>query len=111
MTIPVTTAFSSITRIKTMLTYSDSTFYFLCGMEKESGKGIKEFLAHTFTLSPAKIYITEDIISPFHVPVLMVSGSKNKTSNDVKEFNEMTTNQIQNTFSSQYHSQKPSGLF
>lgn len=45
------------------------------------------------------------------MPVLMVSGSKNKVSSDVKDFNEMKTDQIQNTFSSQNHSRQPNGLF
>lgn len=65
MTIPLTTAFSSIIRIKTMLIFSDSTIYSLCRMEKENGKGIKEFLAHTCTFSPTKICIIEDVISHF----------------------------------------------
>lgn len=57
MTISATTPFYSI--IKIMLTFGDSTHYFLCGMKKKNGKGIEEFLVHTFTLSPTEICITE----------------------------------------------------
>lgn len=44
------------------------------------------------------------------MPIFVVSGSKNKASNDIKDFNEVTTDQIQNTFSSKNHSHKPGGL-
>lgn len=43
------------------------------------------------------------------MPVLVVSDSKNKASNDIKYFNEMTTDQI-HIFSSQNNSHKPGGL-
>jgi len=109
MTIPVTTAFSSITRINTMLTLND-TFYFLCGMEKENGKAKKEFLAHTCTLNPTKIPITKDAISHFKCLSSWFHIVKIKFQM-IQDINERTTDQIQNTFSSQNHSHKPSGLF
>lgn len=45
------------------------------------------------------------------MPVLIIESCKNKTSNNVKDFNEMTTDLIQNIFSTQNNSQKPSCLF